>query len=315
MNARTLSRPTFLTGALALAATRGARAQAAAATLRCSSAPDDDVSSFLHARDAGIFHRAGIEVSIDRANSGAAVAAAVAGGSIDIGKSSIISLIAAHGRGLPFVIVAPAAMYDADHPDVAMLVAKDQPIKMPRELAGKVVAVPALGDLYTIASNAFVDANGGSWKDIRYVEMPSSSSPEAIAGHRVDAATLATPALSVALAAGKVREFGHPFSAISKHFLRAAWFTTKDYAAKNADTVAKFRRALEQAAAEVNARGSDSVAALAAFTGQDAQLIAHMPRALAGTTLDLKLVQPTIDAAFRYGALAATFDAKELLAT
>lgn len=314
MNARTLSRPLFLTAVLAAAATRTAHAQTAP-TIRCSSAPDDDVSSFLHARDAGIFHRAGIEVSIDRANSGAAVAAAVAGGSLDIGKSSIMSLIAAHGRGLPFVIIAPAGMYDADHPDVAMLVAKDQPIKTPRELVGKVVAVPALGDLYTIASNAFVDASGGSWKDVRYVEMPSSSSPEAIAGHRVDAATLATPALSVALAAGKVREFGHPFSAISKRFLRAAWFTTKDYATKNADTVQRFRRALEQAASEVNARGSESVAALAAFTGQDAQLIAHMPRALAGTSLDIKLLQPTIDAAFHYGAIAATFDAKELLAT
>lgn len=306
-----ISRPVFVAGALAAALTPASRAQTLV-TLHCSSAPDDDVSSFLHARDAGLFRRAGLDVAIDRANSGAAVAAAVAGGSIDIGKSSIISLIAAHQRGLPFVIVAPAGLYDAGHPDVAMLVAKDQPIRSPRELAGKVVAVPALGDLYSIASAAFVDAAGGSFKDIRYVEMPSSSSPEAIASHRVDAATLATPALSVALAAGKTRVFGRPFSAIAKRFLRAAWFTTKDYAAKNADVVQRFRRAVEAAADEVNARPADSVAALAAFTGQDAQLIAHMPRAIAGSVLDPRLLQPTIDAAFRYGAIGASFDAKDL---
>lgn len=308
-----ISRPLFAAGMLAAAMTRPAHAQSLV-TLRCSSAPDDDVSPFLYARDSGLFRRAGLEVTIDRANSGAAVAAAVAGGSIDIGKSSIVSLIAAHQRGLPFVLVAAAGVYDGDHPDVAMLVAKDTTLRTPRDLIGKVIAVPALGDLYTIANAAFIDAAGAAWKEIKYVEMPSSSSPEAIAGHRVDAATLATPALSVALAAGKVRVFGHPFSAISKRFLRAAWFTTKDYATKNADVVQRFRRALEQAGATVNAHPAESVAAIAAFTGQDPQVIAHMPRALAGTTLDKKLVQPTIDAAFRYGAITASFDATELFA-
>jgi NitT/TauT family transport system substrate-binding protein len=302
----------FIAGALAAAAAGPAGAQTLTA-VRCSSAPDDDVSSFLQARDSGLFRKAGLDVSIDRANSGAAVAAAVAGGSIDIGKSSIVSLIAAHQRGLQFLIIAPAAVYDGDHPDVAMIVAKDREFHSARDLVGKVVAVPALGDLYSIAGAAFVEAAGGSWKDIKYLEMPSASAPAAIAGHRVDAATLATPSLSVALADGNVRVLGRPFSAIAKHFLRAAWFTTKDYAAKNAETVQRFRHALETAAADVNARPGTSVAALAAFTGQDAQLIAHMPRALAGISLDKKLVQPVIDAAFRYGAIAATFEAADLL--
>jgi NitT/TauT family transport system substrate-binding protein len=310
-----VSRPWFIAGALAAAAAGAAGPGRADTTtaVRCSSAPDDDVSSFLQARDSGLFRRAGLDVTIDRANSGAAVAAAVAGGSIDIGKSSIVSLIAAHQRGLPFVIIAPAAVYDGDHPDVGMIVAKDRDLRTARDLLGKVVAVPALGDLYTIASAAFVDAAGGAWRDIKYLEMPSASAPAAIAGHRVDAATLATPALSVALAEGNVRVLGRPFSAIAKHFLRAAWFTTRDYAAKNADTVQRFRRALETAAADVNAHPAASVAALAAFTGQDAQLIAHMPRALAGTSLDRRLVQPTVDAAFRYGAISARFEAGDLL--
>ena len=283
-------------------------------TLRCASAPDDDVSAFLYARDSGLFRKAGLDVTIERSNSGAAVGAAVAGGSLEIGKSSVIALIAAHQRGLPFVIVAPAGMYDGDRPDVAMLVAKDRDFKSARDVVGKIVAVPALGDLYSIANAAFVDAAGGAWKDIKYLEMPSSSAPEAVATHRVDAVTLATPSLMVALAAGKVRVLGHPFTAISKHFLRAAWFTTKDYATKNADVIARFRKVIEQASAEVNTHPASSVAALATFSGQDPQTIAHMPRALAGTMLDGKLLQPTIDAAFKYGAIASTFDAQDLLA-
>jgi NitT/TauT family transport system substrate-binding protein len=306
-----ISRPLFLASALAAAATGPVLAQSTA--LRCASAPDDDVSSFLYARDNGLFSKAGMDVTIDRLNSGAAVAAAVAGGSLELGKSSVISLIAAHQKGLPFVVIAPAGMYDADHPDVAMLVAKDATIRTARDVVGKTVAVSALGDLYAIANSAYIDASGASWKDVKYLEMPSASAPDALVNHRVDAVTLATPALSMALAAGKVRVLGHPFDAISKHFLRAAWFTTKSYAVKNADLIARFRRVIETASAEVNAHPATTVKALAAFSGMDPDVISHMPRALAGTTLDAKLLQPTIDAAYRYGAIASRFDAQELM--
>jgi NitT/TauT family transport system substrate-binding protein len=307
-----ITRPLFVASALAAAASARALAQTTV-PLRCASAPDDDVSSFLYARDNGLFAKAGMDVTIDRLNSGAAVAAAVAGGSLDIGKSSVISLISAHQRGLPFIVIAPAGLYDADHPDVAMLVAKDAPMRTARDIVGKIVAVAALGDLYAIANSAYIDASGASWKDVKYLEMPSSSAPDALVSHRVDAVTLATPALSMALAAGKVRILGHPFDAISRHFLRAAWFTTKPYALKNPDLVVRFRRAIETASVAVNKNPGATVKALAAFSGMDPEVIAHMPRAHAGTTIEAKLLQPTIDAAYRYGAISAPFDAQELM--
>jgi len=135
-----------------------------------------------------------------------------------------------------------------------------------------------------------------------------------IAMHRVDAVTLATPSLQVAIAAGKVEVIGHPFSAIAPRFLRAAWFATKDYVAKNPEIVQRFRQSIETASADVNAHPASTGAAVAAFTGLDPQMISHMQRAHAGTSLDTKLVQPVIDAAFRYGAITASFDAKEIIA-
>lgn len=308
-----ISRPLFLATALAAAATRPAFSQAMP-SLRCASAPDDDVSPFLYARDSGLFKKNGVDAVLTRANSGAAVAAAVTGGSVDIGKSSLISLITAHQKGLPIVLVAPSSVYDAARPDVAMVVAKESTIEKPRDLVGKTIAVSALGDLYAIANDAFIDASGVSYKDVKYLELPSASAPEALANHRIDAVTFATPTLQIAIASGKVRVLGHPFDDIAKRFLRAAWFTTRDFAAKNADAVARFRRSLEQASAYTNAHPADTVAALAAFSGMDANVIAHMPRAISGTALDPKLLQPTIDAAFKYGAISARFDAAEMIA-
>lgn len=309
---RSFSRRRFVALACAAAlAPRAVRAQSR--TLTFASAPDDDVTSFLYAQEAGVFKREGLDVTIQRINSGSAVAAAVAGGSIDIGKSSVMSLIAAHGRGLPFVLIAPAGLYTSAEPVVAMLVAKDSPIRTPRDLAGKTIAVPALGDLYSIANDSFLDANGCDAKSVRYIEMPSAASPDALINHRIDAVTVTTPILVAALETGKVRVIGHPFDAISKRFIQAAWFTTRDFAAKNRDVVERFGRAIHESAVYANAHHAETVNALAAFTAADPKLVARMPRATAGTVLDPALVQPVIDAAVKYKAIAAPFDARTMI--
>jgi NitT/TauT family transport system substrate-binding protein len=195
-----------------------------------------------------------------------------------------------------------------------MLCATDSSIRGPKDIPGKVVAVPALNDLYAIANAAMVDAAGGSWKDIKYVELPSAASPAAVIAHRVDAVSVTTPVLVAALETGKVRIVGYPFSAIAKQFVQAAWFTTRDYADRNFDAIAKFRHVIAESARIINATPSLSAPMLATFSGLDPALIARMPRAVAIGPIDPKLLQPPIDAAFKYGGITASFDARDMLA-
>src|ERR1700686_3804549 len=68
--------------------------------LRLAAAPGDDITPILYGQSAGIFKSAGLEVQLQALGSGSATAAAVAGGAIDIGKSSITTLISAHARGV-----------------------------------------------------------------------------------------------------------------------------------------------------------------------------------------------------------------------
>lgn len=286
---------------------------AAPRTLRLASAPDDDVTPALYADEAGLFRREGLDVRIQASNSGAAVAAAVAGGSMDIGKSSVMSLISAHRRGLPFVLILPAAIYTSDDPVVGMLVAKDSAIRTPRDLNGKTIAVPALGDLYSIANAAFIDQHGGDSKTIRYIEMPTSASPQAIIDKRIDAATMTTPLLVSALDTGKLRVLGHPFDAISKRFIQAAWFTTRDFLQKNRDTVDRFVSVMRAASTYANAHHPETARVLAKFTKEDPAMIARMPRTTFGGALDPALLQPVIEVAAKYKAIPVVFDARSML--
>lgn len=308
-------RRTFVAlGAAFCAAGTAASAQSGLVAVRVSSAPDEDVLGALWAQQSGIFKRDGLDVTITPANSGAAVAAAVVGGAVDVGKSSLISLIAAHARGVPFVLIAPAGVYTAAHPIVGMLVKKGSPIRSPRDLDGKTISVPALNDQYSIAIKAWMDQNGADSQSVRFVELPNSAVPQAIADGRIDGAAIANPILSEALDSGNVDVIGRPFDAIGRLFIQAAYFCTSDYAAKNRDTVRRFSRAIAESGAYVNAHPAQTVGILSQFTKVPATTIEHMTRTQIGTTLDARAIQPVIDAAVKYKAIPTGFDARDMIA-
>src|SRR5215469_18645062 len=128
--------------AAVLSATAGAAQTAAPLPLvRIASAPSDDMSPALYADKAGLFRAAGINVEIQRAASGSAVASGVAAGAIDIGKSSIVPLISAHARGFPFTLVAPSAIFRSIAPTAGLIVPKNSPIRSASDLSGKTVSV------------------------------------------------------------------------------------------------------------------------------------------------------------------------------
>ena len=85
-------------------------------TVRVATQAFDDMTAMLYAQRMGWFQRAGLDVQIERqTTSGAAIGAAILGGTFDIGKMGLSDVIQAHEKGIPFVIVAPAGSTTARH--------------------------------------------------------------------------------------------------------------------------------------------------------------------------------------------------------
>ena len=311
------NRSSFLSGLAAAgvtAAAGSASAEAQALTkVVIASASDEDAIAALWSVQNGAFRRAGLDVTVQKASSGAAIAAAVIGNAVDIGKASSMVLLAAHAKGIPIVLLAPAAIYNADAPNAGLLVAKDAPFKTAADLNGKTFAVAALNDIFAVAIQAWIDKNGGDSKTIKFVEIPGSATGDAIAAGRVDGAMLANPNFTNAQISGKARVFAHSFDVFARHFVGAAFFCTTDYAAKNRDTVIKVRRALFESGEYINAHHDETVPTIAAFTGLDPAVIRTMPRLTLGTSIDPKLLQPLIDTGVQYGAIAHPFPASEMI--
>jgi NitT/TauT family transport system substrate-binding protein len=304
--------PFALSAAAFALAPAGVPAQTAGKPMLLGTAPNEDALAALWGRESGAFARAGIDLTIQKSNSGSAVAAAVAGRALDVGKSNIFSVIAAHARGLPFVVIAPAAVYDSRNSTVSLVVAPNSPLKTGRDLNGKVMGAPGLDDLAVIGVKRWMDTHGGDSSTLSFVEIPNSAISSTIVNGRIDMGVMEQPALARALGTGSVRDFCHPFDAIGNRFVWAAYFTTSDYIAKNHDAVRAFQKVIAEGGAYVNAHHAETVDVLAKFTGMEASVIASMQRTTLGTSLDVRMLQPVIDVAAIYKVIPQKYSAQSL---
>ena len=289
-------------------------ARAAGTRVRLGILNFDPSTPAVYAEAAGLFADAGIDVSIQVIPSGSAVAAAVIGGTIDIGLSSLFALLSAHAHAVPLTLVAGAATYDKSYPPVTGLIVKaGAPFQRPSDLDGKVISSAALKDEMTVNIRKWVDTTGGHSETIQFVELNGTGVGPALDSGRIDAAGVGQPVLANLMTTGKYRSLGDPSQGIATHYLTVAWIATPEYAQKNAATVKAFAAVLVKASAYSNAHPQDTAPMLAKYTGGDPATLAHMTRSHYVANLDPREIQPVIDASALYQIIPKSFPAREII--
>jgi NitT/TauT family transport system substrate-binding protein len=281
--------------------------------IKIAASTNDSTTAAVYAVKAGLFKKAGLNVELTGMNSGAAVAAAVAGGSVQIGAGSLMSLITAHEKHVPFTLVANSAIMLSEVLYGALVVKKDSPIRTGRDLNGKTVATPALRDFNAISTMAWVDANGGDSSTLKFVELSAPASLQGVIDGRIDTSIIATPVLTQGLEGGQIRVLGNAFDAISKRYIYIGWFTTEDFASKNRDAIERFTRVMHDAAVYCNAHHAETADMIVEFAKIDPKVAAGMTRVMFAEYLSAPLIQPMIDVAAKYKLIEKRFDAQDLI--
>lgn len=290
-------------------------AQTALPLIRVGAGPDEQSIVLVYAVQAGIYKKYGLNVELVKMPGGSVVAAALAGGSLEIGKTTMLGGITAFAKGVPFTAIGSIGYTDADNPDFALLVPASSSIRTAKDLEGKTFAAVSLQDGNSIATYAWLEKNGVDLSSIKYVEIPASATLAAMEQGRVAASTLYEPFLSAFLATGKVRILANPYEAIGKHFTNGALFADVKWAAEHRDQVDKFLRATQESAAYVGAHEKEVAPLSAQFGGLDPSLVLNMRHARRGVSLVPADVQPLIDVAVKYKIIPKTFPAQELICT
>ena len=309
-----MKRAVFAGGAVAasLVTAAGAQTPATLPTIRVAMPAVDAASQGYYALDKGFFKKAGLNAEILTVAAGASVAAAVAGGAAEFGQSNLSSICSAHERGLPFVAVAGSNLFVAKTRQSQLVVAPNAPFRDAKDLNGKTLGVAGLKNITEIAFDLWMDTHGGDYKSVKVLEVPFSAMADSVASGRIDAVMMTEPELSRALESKKVRIFSTPMESIGSEFLFGVWFTTIAYAKAHPDVVKGFAAAMVAAANWANRNQGESAKILEAHTG--VTMGANAARVLFANKLDVKQIQPVIDASAKYGALKASFPASQLLA-
>src|ERR1700722_18096138 len=153
---------------------RAARAQTAPIVIRIATPGNDGNALCYYAQDLGIYKKYGITSQIQtiRAGSGAGIASAVAGGSVDIGESDITAVANARDHGIPLTLLAPGFMHRGALGTSGVVVAKNAPIHTAKDLNGLTVAVPSLTGPARVSTMKWLEKNGADLTSIKFVEMP-----------------------------------------------------------------------------------------------------------------------------------------------
>ena len=284
------------------------RAVAQAAPLTVGSGLIEPQAQAYYARAQGYFKQHGLDVNVIVSANGAATTAAVAGGSMQIGITSVLGLAQAVNRGLPFATFAPGGIHDSRYPASGLLVLPDSKLTSAKDLAGKTVAVSTLKGLDQLVVAVLVDKLGGDASSVKFIEMRPPEMLAALQAGRIDAINLEDP--EFAAARNQTRMLGDGEDAVGKLFVETTWFATRDWLVKNADLARKFRDAV--AAAGVWAMANPDAAAL--VLQRDLKSSTTHASQRFGTRFNLADYQLLLDAAAKFKFITPT-TASDMVAT
>jgi NitT/TauT family transport system substrate-binding protein len=280
--------------------------------------PPADISGEpYYAESQGFFRAQGLDVSIQPLANGSATIAAVAGGTLDIAYSNMLSMAIAHGRGIDMLILAPANLHVREAPTTGILaVNRSSAIFSAKDLTGKLVAVEGLNNVAEISARSWIDKNGGDSQTVKFVELAGATMPAAILANRVDAAVMnAIYDTTFGKRDDPLRRLcSSTFDAISTRWAPSVWFTSPQWIAQHPSAALAFVRAMRTTADWANKNQSATAEVLARYTQQTVSDIQSTRRVTYGGAMTPELIQPGIDAAAHYGLIKTSFPASDMIA-
>jgi NitT/TauT family transport system substrate-binding protein len=236
-------------------------------TLNVGVIPIADVAPLYLGIKKGFFAQQKLTIKPKPAEGGAAITPAVLSGDDQIGFSNTISLLIAASKGLPVQIISQGVLAGTD-PSKAwadLLVLKGGPIKTPKDLEGKTIAVNTLKNICEVTIKASLEKQGVDVSTLKFLEVPFPDMNAALDAKRVDGACVVEPFVSQGKA-GKARGIDPFYIKTAPDLTVATYFTSRRYAEQNPDVVDRFVRAMNKSLDYAQSHPDEVRAVLVTYT-------------------------------------------------
>lgn len=246
-------------------------------TVKLGLIPIVDVAPVYLGQEKGFYSKRGLKLEMSTATGGAAIVPGVASGQFQFGFSNVTSLLVAQSTGVPIKAVANGiASTGVDGKDFsALMVKKGSPIKSPKELEGKKVAINTLKNINETAVRESVRKDGGDPDKVNFVELAFDAMPAALDSGQIDAASVVEPAQATVKSQGGV-VIATPIVDVAKDCTVAMYFTSTQYMQQHPDEVKKFQEATAESLAYADSHPDEVRQIVTTYTKIPASVLAQV---------------------------------------
>jgi NitT/TauT family transport system substrate-binding protein len=274
-----------------------------------------DVASVHVAIKKGYFKEEGLDVDLKVIQGGAAAIPGLISGDLDMTFGNWVSFFAAEAKEAAKAVDGLKLVSDGYQakPDMFLIVAgKDSPLKSPKDLAGKTIAINTFKNIAELTAKATLEANDVDPNSVTFKEFAFPDMQAAIENKTVDAAFMVEPFITRAQRAIGSVTVMDAASGPTDNIPIAGYATSGKFAKENPNTVAAFQRAMAKGQKDASDRATVEPL-LQEYAKVDKETASLVHFGEFPTTLDATRLQRVATLMKTYGLLEKEMDVKPML--
>jgi NitT/TauT family transport system substrate-binding protein len=210
------------------------------------SATADFAPAFI-AKDAGIFEKHGLDVTLTNLATTSLGPPALQSGSLQIASSSPPLLLLANDGGMDLVAVAGVAAMDARSPRSSLLTRPGFTATKAQDLIGKKIARPGINSAIDLVLKRWLLDHGVALNQVTLVETPFTQMGDLMRAGQIDAAFELEPLRTRIIDSGAGQKSVDIFSETNPHILASIYGSSREWAEAHREALRAFRASLEDA--------------------------------------------------------------------
>ncbi|GGH48442.1 ABC transporter substrate-binding protein [Microbacterium album] len=237
----------------------------------------------------------------------------VLNGQADMAMGDPSNILHSIAQGIPIKVASQFSAADSSQPVTdGVLLPPGSPVETGADLEGKNVCLPALGGWMELNARYAVHADGGDHTKVNLIALPTAALQESAESGQCDAIVVFQAYYMAALNAGftALHNGTNDFDGLPTAMVIAseAWL------AQNADVLARFVQAIDEAAALANENDQLTRDVDARYTQLDAETIATRDIPPWNAVIDVEGTQKAADLMYEYGVYTAEVDVAAAIA-
>jgi NitT/TauT family transport system substrate-binding protein len=193
-----------------------------------------------------------------------------------------------------------------------LLVLKDGPVKEPKDLEGRPIAVNTLSNICEVTIKASLEPEGVDVDKLEFTEVPFPDMNAALEQGRVDAACVVEPFVSQGKA-GAARGIAPFYVRTAPDLTVATYFTSKQYAEENSDVVDRFVRAMNKSLEYAQSHPDEVRDILLDYTEIPPEAVEAIKLPIWRTDLNEPTIERLSELSAKYGLIEEEPDLNELI--